>query len=155
RRAWTPRARRHAGAAVAQRRKGDPRHRLHGLLRARVHPHARPDYVVARGGGAVRRVGERSVRSTRSGGPAAPKRQSRVGGSVWSVVLLMLACATSARADVTVERITYMNQPNCIRLTNGTVEVVLTTAIGPRVIRYAFIGGDNILGEVPELTTKT
>ena len=58
-------------------------------------------------------------------------------------------------ADVKVERITYLNQPNCIRLSNGTVEVVITTAIGPRVIRYAFIGGDNILGEVPELTTKT
>ena len=58
-------------------------------------------------------------------------------------------------ADVKVERVTYLNQPNCIRLSNGTVEVVITTAIGPRVIRYAFIGGDNILGEVPDLTTKT
>jgi hypothetical protein len=31
----------------------------------------------------------------------------------------------------------------------------MTTSIGPRVIRYGFLGGDNILGEVPELTTKT
>ena len=61
----------------------------------------------------------------------------------------------TASAQVKTERVTYMNQPDCIRLSNGTVEVVLTTAIGPRVIRYGFIGGDNILGEVPELTTKT
>jgi hypothetical protein len=80
-------------------------------------------------------------------------------GSIRSIALVGLICLTglvgSAAADVTVERVTYMKQPNCIRLSNGTVEVVLTTAIGPRVIRYAFVGGDNILGEVPELTTKT
>jgi hypothetical protein len=68
---------------------------------------------------------------------------------------LVLFTASPAWADVTVERVTYMNQPNCIRLSNGTVELVLTTAIGPRIIRYAFIGGENILGEVPDLTTRT
>jgi hypothetical protein len=72
-----------------------------------------------------------------------------------TVLIALTALAGTAWADVKVERVTYMNQPNCIRLSNGTVELVLTTAIGPRVIRYAFIGGDNILGEVPELTTKT
>jgi len=50
-------------------------------------------------------------------------------------VLLAFLVAVPARADVTAERVTYMKQPNCIRLSNGTVEVVLTTAIGPRVIR--------------------
>jgi hypothetical protein len=66
-----------------------------------------------------------------------------------------LAGAASAAPEVTAERITYLNQPNSIRLSNGTVEVVITTAIGPRVIRYGFVGGDNVLGEVPDLTTKT
>ncbi len=70
-------------------------------------------------------------------------------------VLCVVGVAMTASAQVKAERVTYMNQPDCIRLSNGTVEVVLTTAIGPRVIRYGFIGGDNILGEVPELTTKT
>jgi hypothetical protein len=71
------------------------------------------------------------------------------------LVGFVLALAGPAAADVTVERVTYMNQPNCIRLSNGTVELVITTAIGPRIIRYAFLGGDNVLGEVPDLTTKT
>ena len=71
------------------------------------------------------------------------------------LALAVLGVASTAMAEVKVERVTYLNQPNCIRLSNGTVEVVITTAIGPRVIRYAFIGGDNILGEVPDLTTKT
>jgi hypothetical protein len=66
-----------------------------------------------------------------------------------------ILCAAPAHADVVVDRVTCLSQPNCIRLSNGTVEVVVTTAVGPRVIRYAFVGGDNILGEVPDLVTKT
>ena len=70
-------------------------------------------------------------------------------------VLVALGGASTAAAEVTVERVTYFNQPDCIRLSNGTVEVVLTTTIGPRIIRYGFVGGENVLGEVPDLTTKT
>ena len=61
----------------------------------------------------------------------------------------------AASAQVTVEKVRCLAQPNCYRLANGTVEVVVTTDIGPRIIRYAFIGEDNILGEMPEDTVKT
>jgi hypothetical protein len=54
-----------------------------------------------------------------------------------------------------VEKVTYLNQPNCYKLTNGTVEVIVTTDTGPRIIRYGFPGGENILGEVPEAVIKT
>jgi hypothetical protein len=57
------------------------------------------------------------------------------------LALAVLGAASTAMAEVKVERVTYLNQPNCIRLSNGTVEVVITTAIGASVIRYAFIGG--------------
>lgn len=40
----------------------------------------------------------------------------------------------------------YKNLPNCIRLTNGEIEVVVTTDVGPRIIVYSFVGGENILG---------
>jgi hypothetical protein len=63
--------------------------------------------------------------------------------------------ATPVAAEVKVTRVTCLGTPGCIRLANDTVEVVITTAIGPRVIRYAFLGGDNLLGEVPDLVTKT
>jgi hypothetical protein len=56
---------------------------------------------------------------------------------------------------VTVEKVVYLDQPNCYTLTNGTVEVIVTTDIGPRVIRYGFVDADNILAEVPDLVTKT
>jgi hypothetical protein len=54
-----------------------------------------------------------------------------------------------------VEKVSYFNQPNCYKLTNGTVEVIVTTDIGPRIIRYGFPGEDNILGEFPEEVIKT
>jgi hypothetical protein len=54
-----------------------------------------------------------------------------------------------------VEKVNYLNQPNCYKLTNGAVEVIVTTDIGPRIVRYCFSGDENILGEVPDLTIKT
>lgn len=57
--------------------------------------------------------------------------------------------------QVKIEKVAYFNQPNCYRLSNGTVEVIVTTDIGPRIIRYGFIGGENIFGEVPETSLKT
>ncbi len=57
--------------------------------------------------------------------------------------------------DVKVEKVAYMNQPNCYRLSNGTVELIVTTDIGPRILRYGFVGGENILGEVPDLVVHT
>ncbi len=44
------------------------------------------------------------------------------------------------------EKIQYQNLSNCIRLTNGEIEVVVTTEVGPRIVRYSFVGGENILG---------
>ncbi|MPY88318.1 MAG: hypothetical protein GEU99_10365 [Luteitalea sp.] len=59
--------------------------------------------------------------------------------------------------EVKAEKVSCLGDlPNCLRMTNGDVEVVVTTDIGPRVIRYAFVGGDNILGEMPvELDEKS
>ena len=61
----------------------------------------------------------------------------------------------AAFAEVNVERVAYSGHPNCYRLSNGTVEVIVTTDIGPRVIRYGFIGGENLLAELPEMTVET
>ncbi len=53
------------------------------------------------------------------------------------------------------EKVSYLGQPNCFKLTNGSVEVIVSTDIGPRVLRYGFCGGDNLFAEVPELVTRT
>ncbi len=57
--------------------------------------------------------------------------------------------------SIDVEKVSYLGQPNCFRLRNGTVEVIVSTDVGPRVLRYGFCGGDNLFAEVPDLVTKT
>jgi hypothetical protein len=42
------------------------------------------------------------------------------------------------------EVIEFAGWPGCIRLTNGLIELVATTAVGPRVIRLGFVGGQNL-----------
>jgi hypothetical protein len=71
------------------------------------------------------------------------------------VLLGLTLCAVSVRAEVKVEKVTCVMQPNCYRLSNGSVEVVVTTDVGPRIIRYAFVGEDNLLSEIPEASVKT
>ena len=53
------------------------------------------------------------------------------------------------------EKIAYLGQPNCYRLSNGTVDVIVTTDIGPRVIRYGFIDGANVFDECPDRAVPT
>ena len=53
------------------------------------------------------------------------------------------------------EKVEYFNQPNCIKLSNGTAEVIVTTDIGPRIIRYGFVGGENMLAELPDDVVET
>lgn len=65
------------------------------------------------------------------------------------------AAAPAVFAEVTVERVSCLNQPNCYRLSNGTVEAIVTTDVGPRIIRYGFIGGENLLAELPDMVVRT
>lgn len=53
------------------------------------------------------------------------------------------------------EKVECLGLPNCLRLSNGTVEVVVTTDVGPRVLHYGFAGGENVLGAWPEAVVQT
>jgi hypothetical protein len=53
------------------------------------------------------------------------------------------------------ERLEYDGHPGCLKLTNGTVEVVVTTASGPRILHYGLVGGRNILGRAPDASLDT
>lgn len=61
----------------------------------------------------------------------------------------------SANAAVKIEKTAYAGWPNCYRLSNGEVEVVVTTDVGPRVIRYGFVGGQNMFKEFKEQLGKS
>ena len=68
---------------------------------------------------------------------------------------LSMASSFAARAATTVERVAYKGWPNCYRVSNGTVELIVTGDIGPRVIRYGFIGGQNVFKEFPDQIGKS
>jgi hypothetical protein len=46
-----------------------------------------------------------------------------------------------------IEKVAYGGWPNCFRIANHEVELIVTTDVGPRVIRYGFIGGQNVFKE--------
>ena len=50
----------------------------------------------------------------------------------------------------TVQPISYGGWEHNLRLSNGEVELVVTLDIGPRIMRYAPLGGANVLKEVTE-----
>lgn len=64
------------------------------------------------------------------------------------LVTLWALCGAAPSAEVTVKTAPCFNFPNCLHLSNGEVEVVVTTDIGPRIARYAFTGGENILADL-------
>jgi hypothetical protein len=59
----------------------------------------------------------------------------------------LLLLTMSATAAVKVEKTNYKGWPNCYRISNGEVELIVTGDIGPRIMRYAFVGGQNIFKE--------
>jgi hypothetical protein len=40
---------------------------------------------------------------------------------------------------------------DCVRLKNETVELLVTQSAGPRIVRLSFLGGENLLAELPEI----
>jgi hypothetical protein len=54
-----------------------------------------------------------------------------------------------------VSKINYKGWPNCYRLANGSLELVVTTDIGPRIIFFGFAGDRNEFKEYPDQIGKT
>ena len=63
-----------------------------------------------------------------------------------STVLL----TTNMNAVVKVDKIEYKGWKNCYRVTNGEIELIVTGDVGPRVIRFGFVGGQNLFKEFPD-----
>jgi len=72
-----------------------------------------------------------------------------------SFLLLCLCAASNASADVKVEKVEYKGWRNCYRVSNGEVDLVVTSDVGPRVIRFGFVGGQNVFKEFNEQLGKS
>ena len=49
----------------------------------------------------------------------------------------------------------YGGWENCIHLTSGEAEAVITADVGPRIIRFGFMGNQNLFGEMEQQLGKT
>lgn len=58
------------------------------------------------------------------------------------------------KTGVKVERVTYQGWANNLRLSNGTVELICTLDVGPRVLRYGYVGGANVFKEYADQLGK-
>lgn len=61
----------------------------------------------------------------------------------------------NAEGKVGVEKTEYKGWANCYRVSNGEVELIITSDVGPRVIRFGFVGGQNLFKEYPEQLGKS
>src|SRR5208337_1207083 len=68
-------------------------------------------------------------------------------------ILLLTMClalmAMNMSAQVNVTKTEYKGWHNCYRVSNGEVELIVTGDVGPRIIRYGFVGGQNLFKEFP------
>ncbi|MGO9262147.1 MAG: hypothetical protein ACLQU1_38475 [Bryobacteraceae bacterium] len=58
-------------------------------------------------------------------------------------------------AAVKVEKTAWQGWPNCYRIANGEVELIVTGDVGPRIMRYGFAGGQNVFKEFAEQLGKS
>ena len=59
------------------------------------------------------------------------------------------------KTSVRIEKTDFKGWPNSYRMTNGEVELVVTGDVGPRIIRYSFVGGRNLFKEYSSQIGKT
>jgi hypothetical protein len=63
--------------------------------------------------------------------------------------------STGGNRRVSIEKTAYKGWPNCYRLSNGRIELIATTDVGPRIIRLGFPNGPNEFKEFDEMIGKT
>ncbi|MGP0072514.1 MAG: hypothetical protein ACLPWF_11355, partial [Bryobacteraceae bacterium] len=63
------------------------------------------------------------------------------------LIALMTLSTLPLGAAVKVEKTAWQGWPNCYRIANGEVELIVTGDVGPRIMRYGFAGGQNVFKE--------
>ena len=71
------------------------------------------------------------------------------------VLAIIICAATVTRANVSVQKVEYKGWKDCYRISNGEVELIVTGDLGPRIIRYGFVGGQNLFKEFPDQLGKS
>lgn len=56
---------------------------------------------------------------------------------------------------MSLKTLTYMGLKNCLKLSNGSVDVIATTEVGPRILFYGPAGGANVFAHHPDAAKET
>lgn len=72
-----------------------------------------------------------------------------------SRMILLLVLLAEVQAAVRIEKVNYEGWPNCYRISNGEVELIVTADVGPRIMRYGFAGERNFFKEYPEMLGRS
>src|ERR1700693_2324158 len=73
---------------------------------------------------------------------------------MWKHVSVALIINMSLSAAVKIDKTQYRGWPNCYRISNGEVELVVSSDVGPRILRYSFVGGQDMFKEFDEQMGK-
>lgn len=72
-----------------------------------------------------------------------------------ATLLCLIGTSTLMSAAVKIEKTEYGGWPNCYRISNGEVELIVTTDVGPRIMHYGFVGGKNVFKVYQEQLGKS
>jgi hypothetical protein len=61
-----------------------------------------------------------------------------------------MSTMSTLMSAITIEKTVYRGWCNCFRISNGEVELIVTGDIGPRIMRFGFLGGQNLFKEYEE-----
>jgi hypothetical protein len=73
----------------------------------------------------------------------------------WFTLLLLVAASSAIAGERVFEKVPFGGWENCFRLGNGQIELIVTTDVGPRVIRLGFVDGQNLFATFEEQLGKT
>ncbi len=73
---------------------------------------------------------------------------------LFAIYTFVLLSTRFCQAEVRITTLDYHGWRECTRLENGIVELIVAPKIG-RIIRYSYVGGQNVLWENSELLGKT
>lgn len=74
---------------------------------------------------------------------------------IFFLAALILISPANANLKVNMQKVEYRGWKNNLQLANGTVELIMTLDVGPRVMRYGFVGEKNVFKEYDDQMGKS
>ncbi|GBD36641.1 hypothetical protein HRbin36_01766 [bacterium HR36] len=73
----------------------------------------------------------------------------------WAIAVWPRPSSSHGQQAVRIEKVAYGGWADNLRISNGEVELVVTLEVGPRILRYGFVGGENVFKEYADQLGKS